>query len=44
MKADIRTILLAEDNANDVEEFTKHLQAEYDRMKEVVRLSGARIE
>jgi tripartite-type tricarboxylate transporter receptor subunit TctC len=26
------------------EEFTRHLKAEYDRMKEVVKLSGARIE
>ena len=26
------------------EEFTKHLKAEYDRMREVVKLSGARIE
>jgi tripartite-type tricarboxylate transporter receptor subunit TctC len=26
------------------EEFTRHLKAEYDRMKDVVRLSGARIE
>jgi len=26
------------------EEFTRHLKAEYDRMKEVVRLSGAKIE
>jgi len=26
------------------EEFTRHLKAEYDRMQEVVKLSGARIE
>jgi tripartite-type tricarboxylate transporter receptor subunit TctC len=26
------------------EEFTRHLKAEYDRMKDVVRLSGAKIE